>query len=269
VYIDDDQTIYVTDCGNDRIVEWKCGANNGQVVAGGNGHGNETNQLHWPRDVIVDKQRDDLIICDRDNRRVMRCPRRNGTSGQIIISNIDCWGLTMDNNGYLYVSDSVKHEVRRWKMNDTSGTLVAGGNGKGNRLNQLDCPTFIFVDQDHSVYVSDCVNDCVMKWIEGAKEGIIVAGGQGKGNGLTQLSGPRGVIVDHLGTVYVADCNNHRIMCWSKGAAQGIIVVGGNGEGEQTNQIICPLGLSFDRQGNLYVADCNNHRVQRFSIDKS
>ena len=31
--------------------------------------------------------------------------RRNGTNGQIIISDIDCWGLTMDNNGDLYVSD--------------------------------------------------------------------------------------------------------------------------------------------------------------------
>ena len=33
--------------------------------------------------------------------------------------------------------------------------VVAGGNGKGNHLNQLNCPTYIFVDQNHSVYVSD------------------------------------------------------------------------------------------------------------------
>jgi sugar lactone lactonase YvrE len=269
VYIDDDQTMYIADSFNNRIVEWKCGASNGQVVAGGNGQGNGTNQLNWPRDVIVDKQRDDLIICDGKNRRVMRWPRRNGTNGQTIISNIDCCRLTMDNNGYLYVSDYEKDEVRRWKMNDTSGTLVAGGNGQGNRLNQLSCPTYIFVDEDHSVYVSDWNNDRVMKWIEGAKEGIIVAGGQERGNGLTQLSHPRGVIVDHLGTVYVTDCFNYRIMCWSKGATQGNIVVGGNGEGEQANQLKYPQGLSFDRQGNLYVIDSDNHRVQRFSIDKS
>ena len=44
-------------------------------------------------DVIVDKERDNLIICDNGNRRVVRWPRRNGTSGETIISNIDCMGF--------------------------------------------------------------------------------------------------------------------------------------------------------------------------------
>ncbi|CAF4852893.1 unnamed protein product, partial [Rotaria sp. Silwood2] len=37
LYVDDDQTIYVADRLNHRIVEWKWGATSGQVVAGGNG----------------------------------------------------------------------------------------------------------------------------------------------------------------------------------------------------------------------------------------
>ncbi|CAF5180672.1 unnamed protein product, partial [Rotaria sp. Silwood1] len=37
LYVDDDQTIYIADCYNHRIVEWKSGATNGNVVAGGNG----------------------------------------------------------------------------------------------------------------------------------------------------------------------------------------------------------------------------------------
>ncbi|CAF5126009.1 unnamed protein product, partial [Rotaria sp. Silwood1] len=37
LYVDDDQTIYVVDRWNHRIVEWKCDATNGKVVAGGNG----------------------------------------------------------------------------------------------------------------------------------------------------------------------------------------------------------------------------------------
>ncbi|CAF4960057.1 unnamed protein product, partial [Rotaria sp. Silwood1] len=36
LYVDDDQTIYVADQSNHRIVEWKRGATSGQVVAGGN-----------------------------------------------------------------------------------------------------------------------------------------------------------------------------------------------------------------------------------------
>ncbi|CAF2223478.1 unnamed protein product, partial [Rotaria magnacalcarata] len=87
----------------------------------------------------------------------------------------------MDDQRYLYVSNVGKHEVRRYKLGEKNGTLVAGGNGIGYGLNQLNYPTYLFVDRDHSVYVSDCWNYRVMKWVEGAKEGIVVAGGQWKG----------------------------------------------------------------------------------------
>ncbi len=267
MFIDDDKTIYVADWENDRIVEWKSDANNGQIVAGGNGEGNRNDQLNEPTEVIVDKGTDSLIVCDQDNRRVVRWPRRNGRTGETLISNIDCHDLIMDNDGYLYVSDWAKDEVRRWKMGEKNGTIVAGGNGPGNRLDQLNYPGYIFIDEDHSVYVSDINNNRVMKWVKDAKEGIVVAGGQGQGNGLRQLSDPRGIIVDQLGSVYVADEGNDRVIRWLKGAQEGTIVVGGNGGGEEPNQFNYPFDLSFDRQNNLYVVDCWNHRVQKFDID--
>ncbi|CAF5097693.1 unnamed protein product, partial [Rotaria sp. Silwood1] len=110
LYVDDDQTIYVADQSNHRIVEWKRGATSGQVVAGGNGQGSGDHQLNYPAIVIIDKERDSLIISDRSNKRVVRWPRRNGTSGETIISNIVCWGLTMDENGSLYVVDRIEDE---------------------------------------------------------------------------------------------------------------------------------------------------------------
>ncbi|CAF1550920.1 unnamed protein product [Rotaria sp. Silwood1] len=267
LYIDDDQTIYVADYVNRRIMEWKSGATNGKVVAGGNGSGNGAHQLNSPLDVVIDKESDSLIISDWGNNRVVRWPRRNGTSGETIISNISCFGLTMDDNGSLYVVDIGKHEVRRYKIGDTKGTVVAGGNGEGHRLDQLSKPRCVFVDRDHSVYVSDSDNHRVMKWEEGAKQGIVVAGGQGEGKSLTQLNRPQGVVVDQLGTVYVTDCWNHRIMRWPKGSTQGNIIVGGNGKGAQSNQLDQPIGLSFDRHGNLCVVDKDNHRVQKFNIE--
>ncbi|CAF1537589.1 unnamed protein product, partial [Didymodactylos carnosus] len=265
LYVDDDQRIYVADQNNNRIVEWKSGATSGKVVAGGNGYGNGAHQLHYPSDVIVDKKTDSLIICDYSNKRVVRWPRRNETSGETIISNINCWGLTMDENGSLYVVDVGKNEVRRYRRGESQGIVVAGGNGSGNRLDQLSAPTCVFVDRDHSVYVSEVRNNRVMKWVEGAKQGIVVAGGQGEGNGLTQLQWPRGVVVDQLGTVYVADWQNQRIMRWLKGATQGSVIIDGNGKGEQSNDD-WPQGLSFDRQGNLYVVHWGNDRVQKFNI---
>ncbi|CAF1293538.1 unnamed protein product [Didymodactylos carnosus] len=220
---DDDQTIYIADASNHRIVEWKWGATSGQVVAGGNGQGNGTHQLS------------DLFD-----------PRRNGTSGETIIFNINCVGLTMDENGSLYVVDYGKHEVRRYRRGESQGIVVAGGNG---------------------IYVSDWRNDRVMEWVKGAKQGIVVAGDQGEGNGLTHLSCPGGVVVDPLGTVHVADQWNHRIMRWPKGATKGSVIVGGNGGGGQSNRLNWPIGLSFDRHSNLYVVDYRNHRVQNVNLN--
>ncbi|CAF3075827.1 unnamed protein product [Rotaria sp. Silwood2] len=153
----------------------------------------------------------------------------------------------MEENGSLYVTDIGKHEVRRYRRGESQGTVVAGGNGSGNRLDQLSFPQYVFVDRDHSVYVSDSGNDRVMKWVEGAKQGIVVAGGQGQGNGLTQLSCPQGVVVDQLGTVYVADARNDRIMRWPKGATQGSVIVGGNGRGGQSNQLYGPVVPFIDQ----------------------
>jgi sugar lactone lactonase YvrE len=267
IYVDDNhQCIYIAERDNHRIVEWKFDAKNGQVVAGGNGRGVRIDQLNEPISVTVDKKTDSLIICDRENRRVVRWSRRNGISGETIISDIDCNGLTMDNNGDIYVSDWTNDKVRRWKIGEKNGTIVAGGNGEGNKLNQFHGPTYLFVDKDHSVYVSDTSNHRVMKWVKGAKEGTVIAGGEGEGNSLTQLSHPWGVIIDYLGYLYVADHGNHRIMRWSKGSKEGRIIVGGNGAGNRSNQLNYPLDLSFDRQGNLYVADRENDRIQKFEI---
>ncbi|CAF1393742.1 unnamed protein product [Adineta steineri] len=263
MFIDKKKNIFIADFQNHRIVEWKSNAKEGQIIAGGNGQGNRMNQLNYPRDVIVDQQNHSIIIADSFNRRVIQWFNQNQ---QILIRNIDCGGLSVDKNGFLYVSDAGKNEVRRWKMGEynNEGIIVAGGHGEGDQLNQLNIPGFIFVDEDQSVYVSDFKNHRVMKWRKDAKEGTIVAGGNGYGGNLNQLSSPYGLVVDDLGQIYVADYGNDRIMRWCEGKEEGEIVVGGNRRGYHSNQLNRPSGLSFDNEGNLYVADCDNDRIQKF-----
>jgi sugar lactone lactonase YvrE len=267
IYVDDDQTIYIAEEMNHRVLKWKYNANSSQVVAGGNDYGTETNQLSYPVDVTIDKVNNSIIICDRGNKRVMRWSLQNSENGDIIISKIACYGLAMDNDGFLYVANSAKGEVRRWKIGNSYGTIVAGGIGRENQNRQLDNPTYIFVDQDRSVYVSDDFNHRVMKWMVDAKEGIIVAGGQDEGNSRRQLFNPAGIIVDSLGNVYVADRYNYRVMRWLKDATEGTIVVGGNRRGDKPNQFRSIDDISFDRYGNLYVVDQGNERIQQFLID--
>ncbi|CAF1605757.1 unnamed protein product [Rotaria sordida] len=244
------------------------GDKNGKVVAGGNGRGDRLYQLSYPTDALIDKETDRLIICDQGNRRVLQWCRLNGTIQEaILMDNIHCYGLAMDHHGYVYISDEVKDEVRRYKIGENSGILVAGGYGEGDDLSQLDCPTYLFVDQQQTVYVSDNLNHRVMKWNKDATEGIVVAGGRDVGDALTQLWKPKGVFVDTLGTLYVADVQNHRVMRWPQGTKRGTVIVGGNGAGARANQFNELRGLSFDAHGNLYVADHRNHRIQRFSME--
>ncbi len=269
MYIDDDETIYIGEINKDRVIALKLNVTNLTVVAGGNGDGDGTHQLSRPIDIIVDKKTDSIFICDLRNR-IVRWSRQNATNGDIVISNIYCNGLAMDDKGYLYVSDWWKYEVRQWEIgvNPTS-TIVAGGNGVGNDFGQLRKPACIFVDKDYSVYVLDQGNNRVMKWMRHATEGIVVAGGNGAGATLIQLSNPSGMIVDHLGNVYITDTNNDRVMRWIDGAKNGSIVVGGNGRGNETNQLYLPSDLLFDKNGNLYVFDSINHRIQKFDIESN
>ncbi|CAF1340232.1 unnamed protein product [Adineta steineri] len=264
MFIDNDKSIYIADWSNHRIVKWKLNSNTGQIIAGGNGQGNQNNQLNRPTDVIFDNENNSFIISDHGNNRVIRYFDQNQINHQILVSNIYCEFLTIDKNGFIYVSDCWNHEVGRYQQGDEKGELVAGGNGKGNHLNQLNQPAFIFIDEDFSLYISDFYNHRVVKWTKDAKEGIIVAGGNGNGNSLKQLSYPYGVIIDHLGQIYVADSGNDRVMRWCEGDKEGEIVVGGNGKGNQPNQFNLPVSLSFDNEENLYVADNENHRIQKY-----
>ncbi|CAM4765287.1 unnamed protein product [Rotaria magnacalcarata] len=66
LFLDNDQTLYIAEWANHRIVEWKIRAASGRIAAGGNG------QLKHPSDVILDKARDSLLICDVGNKRIVR-----------------------------------------------------------------------------------------------------------------------------------------------------------------------------------------------------
>ncbi|CAF4938666.1 unnamed protein product, partial [Rotaria magnacalcarata] len=127
LFVDDDQTVVIAEWWNHRITQWQNGdTTNGQVVAGGNGAGNGLHRLNGPTGVLIDKETDSLIICDYGNRRVVRWSRRSGTTqGEILLDNIYCNGVAMDEQRYLYVSDVGKHQVRRYQLGEKNGTLVA------------------------------------------------------------------------------------------------------------------------------------------------
>ncbi|CAF1232082.1 unnamed protein product [Adineta steineri] len=268
IYIDDDkQTIYIADYHSHRIVGWKFGEKSGEIVAGGNGQGNKLNQLNNPSDVTVDKINDLLIICDKGNERVVQWSRQKPISSKIIIELIECVGITIDNNGDIYVSERKKHSVKRFKQGETKETIVAGGNGFGYNLNQLNNPAYIFVDKQYSIYVSENKYGRVTKWIQNAKEGIIVTKEQNPDNGQSQSSDSFGMTVDHFGNVYVSEHDTFRIVCWSVGSKESYTVMNGGSPEQPPYLFSGPAAISFDRKGNLYVVDVYAHHIMKFDVD--
>ena len=95
----------------------------------------------------------------------------------------------------------------RWSQN---GVTVAGGNGRGNAVNQLKCPHGLDIDDDNqSIVIADFDNHRIVEWKIGASNGKVIAGGRGQGNRLNQLNNPIDVLIDkETNSLFIADRGN-------------------------------------------------------------
>ncbi len=235
VFVDSAGNIYVADRFNNRIQKFPAGstsATSGVTVAGGNGAGSAANQLNSPMGVFVDAS-GNIYVGDRNNYRVQKFPANstsatNGTtvaggngggagSNQLSLP----YGVYVDSSNILYVTDYGNHRIQRFPANSTSatnGTTIAGGNGVGSALNQMNNPRSIHIDYFGNLYVADYENNRVLLFPSGSTSstnGIVVAGGNGSGNAANQLSNPYGVFADNAGNLFVTDQSNNRVQKWN------------------------------------------------------
>ena len=286
LYADSNGNNYVGDFGNNRIQKFPPGSNAltvGTTVAGGNGAGNAPNQLDGIENIYVDRA-GNIYVTDWRNHRIQKftagsTSSTNGTTvaggnGSGINANQLNYpeGVFVDNSGYIYVADSYNNRIQKFppaSTSDSNGITVAGGNGAGIDSNQLNAPSYVFVDQAGNIYVADALNYRVQKFPAGSTQttnGVTIAGGNGAGAGANQL-GPESIYLDSAGNVYIADEVNGRVLKFppmSTSATYGTTVAGGNGIGNSLNQMNEPRGMYVDRNGNIYVADQTDNRVQKW-----
>lgn len=135
IYVDNQLSVYLVDSDNCRVVKYSLGAKIGIIVAGGNGCGTAENQLYIPTGVYVDET---------------------------------------DKNT-LYIADYYNHRVQKWVHGATKGVTVAGGNGMGRNLNQLNLPSSVLLDPiTKAIYIIDSHNSRIVRWLKNAKEGQII-----------------------------------------------------------------------------------------------
>jgi sugar lactone lactonase YvrE len=178
--------------------------------------------------------------------------------------------MGMDPNGSIYILDGENGRVMKWMQGASSGTVVAGGNGIGNAINQLDWASGMFIDSNTSnIWIADQNNHRIVKW-SSPTTSVVVCGSYGSNN--DQFMYPYGLFVDtsNSNTLYVADTGNHRIQMWLPGATSGITVAGITGYyGNGLNQLWYPNTLMVDNNQNMYIVDSDNNRILQWKIGAS
>lgn len=250
-------------------------------------------ELNGPYFVSVDAT-GNVYILDKFNFRI----RKIFTSGIIVTiagngglgstgdgslgtsAEIRPYGMAVDKNKNVYISDAAYHKIRKVSaagiMSTVAGTGVIGsaGNGGSALSAQLSAPYGMTFDEAGNLYVADGLANVVRKI---SPAGIIsrfagddTAGFAGDDGAavVAKLDSPYAVAADRKGNVYISDMINNRVR---KVDAAGIITTyagtgshGYSGDGglAMFAELDRPAGLATDTIGNLYIADADNDVIR-------
>ena len=119
IFLDENNsTLFVSDCGNNRIQKFHLGSFEGETILS-----NETSQLNCPNGIILDYQ-GFLFVVDSNNHRIIRqnyngffcfigCDRTSGSNSNQLNSPSN---LQFDSFGNLFVVDQQNHRLQRFDL---------------------------------------------------------------------------------------------------------------------------------------------------------
>jgi sugar lactone lactonase YvrE len=194
------------------------------------------------------------------------------------------WGVVVDADGSLLITDSENHRIRR--VDGKSGIITTlagtgdrgyGGDGGPASSAFLAHPRSLALDPSGRILIADQFNQRIRR-ID-AESGVITTvagrgtvGFSGDGGPATEasLGNPHGVAVDRQGNILIADTTNHRVRHVASGsgvittiAGNGSEGYGGDGGPAVDASLDEPAGVSVDEAGNVFIADTGNQRVRR------
>jgi sugar lactone lactonase YvrE len=228
VGLDGHGDLFVSDAGNDRVVEYTLtgpGAYSatGTTVAGVGGDGSGANQLNYPNALALDSK-GDLFISDEDNSRVLEYTLNtvSGAYSATGTTRASVGGpVALDSHGDLFVGDPSHNRVLEYTLNTPNGTYSTSG--------------------------------------------IVVAKLGASGSGAI-AAGPGTILVDSAGNIfagggfYTDDVVEFPISSSGKYPSSPTVLL--NGPGAGPSQVGFVWGLAVDSHGDLFIADTQNQRIQ-------
>ena len=284
IHVDSNGSVYITDHHNHRILRWDYGAYEGILVAGNNLEGGDNaggslNRLNGPHAIYVDKDKN-IYIADTHNHRVVKWA--NGANEGVVVAGAGGYGeannqlkaprgiYVDEENNFMYISDSDNHRVLKWEIGASEGVIVAGGNGRGSDLDQLEYPNNLALDENGHLVIADSNAHRIVRWVIGETEGVVIAGisGEAWNDNLMSVSNPHDFAFDSKGNLYVPDFYRHVIKKYKPGNLTPEIIFGKlNQSGTSTERLDNPFSIYFDENDNLFISDVRNHRIIKKTLN--
>ena len=261
IFVNINNTIYVADQENSRILVWHENSTNPTNIISGN--------FTEPISLFVTLNGDIYIDDGGKNGRVQKWTEKTNSFVTVMGVHSSCWGLFVDTNDTLYCSMRFNHQVVKRSLygSEMTPNIIAAGTGfSGSALNQLNESMGVFVDVNLDLYVADYGNNRVQLFRSGESYGITVAGSRSS-NPTINLHGPSCIVLDADKYLFIVDSYNNRIVGSSLNGFRCLI--GCYGRGSQVDPLNKPSSVSFDRYGNIFVAHLGNDRIKKFMYRQS
>ena len=266
-------------------------AGSGEPGHGGDGGRAVEARLSFPSGVAVDSV-GNVYIADFFSQRIRRVdttgiittiagsgePGYGGDGGPAVEARLSFpTGVAVDHAGFLYITDTGNHRVRRIDATGTIATIAGTGepgydwDGPAAEA-RLSDPKGVAVDGSGNPYFTGFFNFGIRR-VDAAGNMSRVAESEepyDPDEEARRGSRDRGIAVDHDGNVYIANIDNSYIRRVDATGTVSVIAgtprkpgYGGDGGPAVEAQLSYPAGVALDQDGNLYIADTGNHRIRR------
>lgn len=198
-----------------------------------------------PYNIALDTKTQNLYVTDF-NKNLMRIDAQGGMD-VIYTGEMSTAGITVGNDGYLYMSNYLTGEILKLS---TSGQLIK------TLATGLRTPRNVFMDRKNNLFVSSFD-------VPSQSAGVFKIDASGKTELVFKDKDFKGweVAVDTLGNFFAADHFNNNIRIYEKNGRSAVIA--GNGTPADVDGVGLaasfdgPQGITIDCKGNIYITTYN------------